>query len=128
MGRYAFFNTDLEFKFRFGVQPSSDIRMFGGRVCHEHYIGADFHHEWEQHDKEYIKEQLQYLLEWLGVDPVDFELYEKNLEGTYQLKFDLGDLYKEYSEEIVCRYILGCCIYHQLLYIDKLEVAYEGWT
>lgn len=128
MGRYAFFTTELEYKFRFGVQPSSDIRSFGGRICHEHYTGSDFHHEWDQQDKKTIEQQLQTLLEWLGVEHVHFESYKKTLEGTYTLKNDLYDLYKNHSEDLVCRYILGCCIYHQLLYTDKLEVQYEGWN
>lgn len=126
MGRYSFFTTGLEYKFRFGVQPSSDMRSFGGRICHEKYKGGDFYHEWEQQDKETIEDQLKNLLSWLGVKPVNFESYEKNLDGTHELRNDLYDLYKEYSEDLVARYILGCCIYHQLLYTNKLEVHYEG--
>ncbi len=128
MGRYAFFNTGLEYKFRFGVQPSADIRMFGGRICNELYEGLDFHHEWEKKDKIFVLEQLQSLQEWLG-ESVNFEMYEKNVQGTFQLKSDLYDLYeKDHNEELLARYILGCCIYHQLLYMEKLEVAYEGWN
>ncbi len=127
MGRYAFFNTDLEFKFRFAVQPSSDMRTFGGRMCHEKYEGSDYHHEWEKKDMEYIMDEIKGLLDWLGVEPVDFEKYEKNLEGTHELRYVLDDLYrKKHSEDLVARYILGCCIYHQLLYMEKLTVHYEG--
>lgn len=129
MGRYAFFNTDVEYKFRFGVQPSSDIRRFGGRICHEKYDGGDFHHEWEANDMDTIKMELTNILEWLGEEPIQFEKYTKNLEGTYSLKHDLYDLYeKDHDQELLARYILGCCIYHQLLYMDKLEVFYEGWN
>jgi len=128
MGRYAFFHTGFDYKFRFGVQPSADIRIFGGRICHELYEGGDFYHEWEQKDREIIMEQLQGLQEWLA-EPVHFEMYEKNLKGTFQLKSDLYTLYKnDHNEELVSRYILACCIYHQLLYTEKLEVAYEGWN
>ena len=129
MGRYAFFNTELEYKFRFGVQSSSDMRRFGGRICHEKYQGGDFHHEWETKDMEFIKIELTNLLEWLGEEPIKFEEYGKHLEGTYSLKHDLYDWYKKgHDEELLARYILGCCIYHQLLYRDKLEVFYEGWN
>ena len=128
MGRYAFFNTDVEYKFRFGVQSSSDMRKFGGRICHEKYQGGDFHHEWETKDMDSMKQQIENLFSWLGEEPVTFDTYEKNLEGTYTLKHDLYELYeKDHDEELVARYILGCCIYHQLLYTDKLEVSYEGW-
>lgn len=128
MGRYAFFNTDLEYKFRFGVQSSSDMRKFGGRICHEKYQGGDFHHEWETKDMDTMTQQIENLFEWIGEGRVDFDSYEKTVEGTYQLKHDLYELYeKDHDEELVARYILGCCIYHQLLYTDKLEVSYEGW-
>jgi hypothetical protein len=129
MGRYAFFNTEFEYKFRFGVQSSSDMRSFGGRICHELYEGGEYHHEWEKKDTGYILEQLNSMLEWIGEEPVKFELYEKNVQGTYNLKQDLYDLYaKGHNEELVARYILGCCLYHQLLYTELLEVAYEGWN
>jgi hypothetical protein len=128
MGRYAFFSTEFEYKFRFGVQPSADIRIFGGQICHELYEGGDFHHEWEQKDREIILEQLQRLQEWLA-EPVDFEVYEKNVQGTFQLKSDLYHLYKkDHDEELLARYILGSCIYHQLHYVDTLKVCYEGWN
>ncbi len=129
MGRYAFFDTDLEYKFRFGVQSSSDIRSFGGRILYEKYEGCDHHHEWEKKDIEYIMDQIKGLLQWIGEEPVEFEKYAKNREGTNELKHDLYHLYeKDYNEELVARYILGCCIYHQLLYTDKLTVVYEGWN
>ncbi len=129
MGRYAFFNTEFEYKFRFGVQPSEDIRTFGGRICHEKYKGGDFHHEWEKRDMPFILEQLDSLRDWLCIEPIDFERYEKNLEGTQQLSLDLytlleGDI--KHSEEIVVRFRLGSLIYHQLIYTDTLTVQYEA--
>ncbi len=128
MGRYAFFNTEFEYKFRFGIQPSEDIRTFGGRICHEKYKGGDFHHEWEKRDMPFILEQLDSLRDWLCIEPIDFERYEKNLEGTQQLSLDLytlleGDI--KHSEEIVVRFRLGSLIYHQLIYTDTLTVQYE---
>ena len=131
MGRYAFFNTDLEFKFRFACQPSSDIRTFGGVPSYEVYgkeYGKEYIricHNWTLQDKEYIEEQLKGCQEWLCEEPVDFSKYEKNLHGTYELKWSLDELYKEHSEELVARYILGCCIYHQLLYKEELNAHYE---
>lgn len=128
MGRYAFFNTEFEYKFRFGIQPSEDIRTFGGRICHEKYKGGDFHHEWEKRDMPFILEKLDSLRDWLCIEPIDFERYEKNLEGTQQLSLDLytlleGDI--KHSEEIVVRFRLGSLIYHQLMYTDTLTVQYE---
>ena len=128
MGRYAFFNTDFEYKFRFGVQKSADIRTFGGRICHEKYEGGDLHHEWDKRDMPYILEELNNLREWLGIEPIEFDTYEKNIEGTYQLSSDLYELLEidtRYSEETVVRFRLGCFIYHQLMYVEKLTVHYE---
>ena len=100
MGRYAFFNTEYEYKFAFGVQDSSDILLFGG-------IGEEGIHTWTQEDKTYI---LQKLIS------IDFEKYEKNVHGTYALEGDVSD----YTQK------LGCVIYHQLLYIDELTCEYES--
>jgi hypothetical protein len=128
MGRYAFFNTGFEYKFRFGVQPSEDIRTFGGRMCHEKYEGGDFHHEWEKRDKKYILEELEPLRESLCIEPIDFEQFEKTVEGTYELSNRLYSLLEKntvYYEDVVLRFRLGSLIYHQLLYTDKLSAHYE---
>jgi hypothetical protein len=60
MGRYAFFSTGLEFKFRFGVQESEDIRTFGG-VFRYDLSGQDFCHEWDRQDRETILQEIQTL-------------------------------------------------------------------
>lgn len=125
MGRYAFFNTGLEYKFRFGVQDSSDITLFEGTsaVSESH----DSTHTWSAEDREKIAGKLKVLLEWIGEPPVDFASYEKTIDGTWKLKSELYGLYqKDYNEELVARYILGCLIYHQLLYEESLQADYEG--
>ena len=100
MGRYAFFNTEYEYKFAFGVQDSSDILLFGGE-------GEEGCHTWTQEDKTYILKNLM---------PINFEKYEKNVHGTYALEADISDHTQK----------LGCVIYHQLLYIDELTCEYES--
>ena len=127
MGRYAFFNTSVEYKFRFGIQDSEDIRKFGGVGSYEGYESGYSSHSWNQSDKETIEAELKRLLEWIGIDLVDFSTYEKNSKGTQQLYSDMYDLYhKDYNEEVIARYILGCLIYHQLLYTESLQADYEG--
>ncbi len=127
MGRYAFFTTNLEYKFRFGVQESSDIRRFGGVGSYENVKEGYLTHSWGQSDKETIETELKELLNWLGEEPVDFSKYEKNIEGTWALRSELYDLYRrDHSEEITARYILGCLLYHQLLYCETLSADYEG--
>ncbi len=127
MGRYAFFQpTDIEYKFRFAVQPSSDMRRFGGIMRHEAKT-ADLRHEWEKVDMEEILAQLDYLVEYLEIEMPNFESYEKNVDGTHQMKFDLYNVFesKKLDEELFTRFTLGCVIFHQLLYVDKLTVLYE---
>lgn len=102
MGRYAFFNSEFEYKFAFGVQESSDIELFGG-------VGHEGIHTWTQDDRTYI-------LSTLSTLNIDFEAYEKNLDGTYALQNDLN---------LDCTLKLGCLIYHQLLYTDVLSCEYE---
>jgi hypothetical protein len=127
MGRYAFFTTGLEYKFYFGVQPSEDIRSFGGVGSYKNYDQGYLSHSWNQSDKATIEKELKDLLEWIGEEPIDFHKYEKKIEGTWKLKSDLYELYKsEHSAELVARYMLGCLIYHQLLYSNVLEADYEG--
>lgn len=127
MGRYAFFTTNLEYKFRFGVQESSDIRRFGGVASYENVEQGYLTHSWSQSDKETIETELKELLNWLGEDLVDFSKYEKNIEGTWTLRSELYDLYRrDHSEEITARYILGCLLYHQLLYCETFSADYEG--
>ena len=127
MGRYAFFTTNLEYKFRFGVQDSSDIRRFGGVASYENVEQGYLTHSWSQSDKETIETELKEVLNWLGEDPVDFGNYEKNMDGTLRLKSALYTLYRsDHSEELVSRYILGCLLYHQLLYSETFSADYEG--
>ena len=127
MGRYVSFNTGFEYKFRFGIQPSSDIENFGGEKQTKNFI------YWTQKDIEYILETLnEYTLADEFIFP-DFNKYEKNISGTYELKFQekfhngnfIDHSNKEINELRVCRFELGCLIYHQLLYTDKLEAEYE---
>jgi len=109
MGRYAFFNTDFEYKFAFGVQPSSDIQEFGGDDTSIREISS---HNWIQDDKTYIFNEISFF-------NIDFEQYEKNLDGTHALRNDL------YDTNIEPKYVLGCLIYHQLLYTNILICHYE---
>jgi len=110
MGRYIFFNTNLEHTFKFGIQPSSDIQEFAGDDTSNTY---EYSHNWIQDDKSYIFNHISFL-------EINFENYEKNLDGTHNLRSDL------YNINIDCKYILGCLIYHQLLYTDILRCHYDG--
>lgn len=115
MGRYAFFNTGLEYKFKFGIQPSCDIREFGGMS----YIGIDedtLIHKWKKIDIDLIKSLLD---DEYPIEGLNWSDFKNDLNGTYNLKYHLDSLN---TENI---YVLGYIIYHQLLYTDELVVEYE---
>lgn len=115
MGRYAFFNTGVEYKFRFGIQSSYDMMEFEGKS----YKGEDddsLIHKWKKTDQELIKETLNIF----GID-IDINKFSNDIHGTYELKCYLIDKMK--ITDYTC--ILGYIIYHQLQYTDDLSVNYE---
>ena len=113
MGRYAFFNTDFEYKFVFAQQPSNDILLFGGHVISDYDNESNtMEHTWTSDDKEFIYNEIKEY-------NIDFEKYEKNLNGTHQLCSDLYDIDINYAIR------LGSLIYHQLLYTPVLTCSYE---
>lgn len=123
MGRYAFFNTGLEYKFTFAVQSSSDMLEFGGTS--QPSADWEFIHSWEQKEAPSILEQLRGLEEDLGLPQVDFKQYSKDIYGTSKIRHTLWD-YLDFKIEEHCLYQLGCMIYHQLLYQPDLRVHFEG--
>lgn len=113
MGRYASFNTEFEYKFAFGEQPSDDITIFGGyETCDYDNETNTMEHTWTSDDKEFIYNEIKKY-------NIDFKKYEKNLNGTHQLRSDLYDI------DINHTIRLGCLIYHQLLYTPVLICNYE---
>lgn len=120
MGRYAFFSTGLEYKFRFIIQPSSDMLQFNGIS----YYGSDedsLIHKWEKKtDEKLIKKQLEdYNYKDINID---LNKFENNIKGTYDLKDHLDNI-KEISDDH--EFKLGYLIYHQLQYVDILSVTFE---
>ena len=106
MGKFALFNTGFEYKFRDRVQDWNDIQLFGGEVTRKSKYQTS--HKWKKDDKD--KPMFQPL-----ITDIDFDEYEKTVEGTQTLYLDLINL------ELDPTYILGCLIYHQLLYNDILQ-------
>jgi hypothetical protein len=119
MGRYAFFNTGLEYKFTFALQKSSDILKFGGMPDSKEYS-----HRWSRNDQTMILGRVRDMEDVLGLPEMKFELYEKTLDGTHTLRHDLWDIVVA-DAELFSTYSLGCLIYHQLLYTEGLTCRYE---
>lgn len=110
----------MEYKFWFGVQSSEDILKFGGTPTFV-YEG-DHQHSWSIVDRKRIQNTLRDLEDTLSLSEVDFTKYEKTLEGTYKLKDEL----RVGTTALDATYILGCLIYHQLLYKLNLTCTYES--
>lgn len=127
MGRGALFNSGFEYKFYFSTkQVVDEIQEFGGRGNYGGTLDIDPYHEWNQFDMPYIKGVLETLEHELGLQEFDFQQIEKNLDGTESLKQILYSKYTSaYDEEIYAKYLLGCLIYHQLLYTENLNAIYE---
>jgi hypothetical protein len=122
MGRYAFFNTDYEYKFSFAVQPSQDIWEFGGQTNMN--PGQDPVHSWSAKDLPQIKTQLENMEKDYGWPEINWSQFQLNLEGSHQLREEI-DSYLGYVDPKECLYRLGCLIYHQLQYEPQLEASYE---
>ena len=85
MGRCAFFSTGLEYKFGFGTQESSDIRLFGGVIVTsgKYYMPGYYCHTWSAlKDNNYIQEQLQSLIHFSHIQLPDFYKYDQGFNGT----------------------------------------------
>lgn len=122
MGRYCFFNTGFEYKFAFALQPSEDILKFGGTPTFV-YEG-DHKHDWTIVDRKNILNKVRDMEDALHISSLNFDLYEKTIHGTSQLRHDLFGLGTE-NEKLTATYTLGCILYHQLLYKLDLSCTYE---
>ena len=123
MGRWAFFNTEYEYKFWFAIQPSEDIWEFGGKDISEE---GEPEHQWGQEDLEYIRSKLLVCAKDNGVDLPDFEKFEKSVDGTCEIAQSVeSDTFTD--EKKAAWFYLGCILYHQLLYVDGgiLTARYE---
>ncbi len=131
MGRYAFFSTGIEYKFGFGTQESSDIRLFGGVVVTsgKYCVPGYYCHTWSKtKDSDYIMEQLLSLIHFSDIQLPEFCKYDKSLNGTNAIHNYFYDNYEKMYKEIggtVETLKLGCLLYHQLLYSPELFVRYE---
>jgi len=116
MGRYAFFNTHVEYKFAFGIQDSHDILLFGGTFDKEALEVS-----WKQEELISIYDELEHFSYKLP----DFDSFEKNYNGTYELKNYILDNYETKDNILFYKFLLGCLIYHQLSYTPNLFAHFE---
>jgi hypothetical protein len=126
MGRYAFFSTDIEYKFSFAVQSSEDMLEFGGKHDFSKYneIGYAYHSWTANDDAPGILKRLKQIQQVKGYPELDWAQFSYDPAGTQRLREVLGE-YLSREDASHCFYELGCIIYHQLLYEPLLTVVYE---
>lgn len=124
MGRYVFFDTGFDYKFRFGVQQSEDILIYGGKTFADE---ETLFQKWTHNDNNSIMYILNNIEDEYDIDAMDFDKYEQTLQGTSLLRKDLRNMEDDFMdiEEDYCRYTLGCLIYHQLQYRNPLVAQFE---
>ena len=130
MGRYARFNTGLEYKFSFGVQPSDDITTFGGVA--EELESNNFNneedfihcHSWSREDRDTVFRELS---EFEGFIMPNFDSYKMDMEGSSDIYIDIFNMNTDDVNKyrLLSRFCLGCLIYHQLSYCNELSCFYE---
>ena len=119
MTRYAFFTTGFEYKFT--AQESTDIELFGGNGECAYENGV---HYWTADDRPNIAMKLKMLEDLYNIPPTRFDDFAFDYNGTTALRWELFFLDIE-DESIKNKYILGCIIYHQLLYHCPLSADYD---
>ncbi len=125
MGRYAFFNTEVEYKFAFGVQGSGDIQEFSGQDITDYNSNRyELSHRWTEEDKDDVLSEIRHIEDFYSFEPFDFSKYTKDLKGTYNVIRDFEKEY-EYRDVYHYKYLIGLIIYHQLDYKSPLIVNYE---
>ena len=124
MGRWAFFNTGIEYKFALAVQPSGDILRFSGMDITEEE--GEWRHLWVR--KWHLESAKALLSNAKGIfQEPKWDSYPETKEGTSDLLRDLYDTVGTGEcDESVYRFILGCSIVHQLMYMPVLTANYEG--
>ena len=126
MGRYAFFNTEFEYKFWFGIQSSEDITLFGGEDVSSVEKGPV--HRWTtENDSLTVFDELRFLCKAFDYTMPEWEKFPTTLDGTYDLSIWICDTHKGEAKSLA-RFLLGCLIFHQLKYVPGgvLEARYEN--
>ena len=124
MGRYAFFNTGVEYKFAFGLQNSTDILKFSGSYAPPDDIDLSHSISWSADMIPEIKLTLNALESHLGLKHFDMTPFENTLEGTTKLKWSFHEHYPS-MDEYTYLVLLGYVILHQLSYQPDLYCEFE---
>jgi hypothetical protein len=123
MGRILHFNTgficDLSYN-----ELCMDILLYGGISNEERE--EQHTHVWNaEEDIVYIQTYLQEFTDDCNFTQIDFTKYTASPEGTQELITDLmKNIQTVNSINEIYNYILGCIIYHQLLYTPYLVAKY----
>lgn len=121
MGRFLEFSTGFYYKMFFGVQKTTDINYFMGYFTGGSHEVEMFYCRWNIEKINLILEKIK-SLNILNFDLENIKNYEKTSEGTLKLYQDILKIINHNDENMV-KFILGCIIYHQLLYDENLSAT-----
>ena len=108
MGRYAFFNTGVEYKFVFAVQNSGDILEFGGWFNNS---TNDPVVRWSAAESAApILEKLRGIEKDMGISEMDFTAFPATEEGTYMMRCSVEEAHECGGGDLFILYRLGCII------------------
>ena len=126
MGRWAFFNTGVEYKFAFALQSSGDILRFGGEDVTKGsvYEVGEGEHRWTNRPE--VLARLTDFAEAWGFPLPDWDAFVRDMDGTLELRRAAETLSESKGRDpAALRYVLGCLIYHQMLYEPVLTCTWE---
>lgn len=125
MGRYAYFNTNFEYNFAFAIQSTQDILCFGGEQCIPYSEIGESSITWRLNDHlSFILAELESMAKEIERPLPNFDGYDYTVGGTYNLNNSLSNSL-DFEYILSYRFLLGCLIYHQLMYAPTLTVNFE---
>lgn len=108
------FNTGFVYSMRLNNGESLDtVHAFGG---YEDSMGDIYQRRWPVVQREEILQMLE------DYNLPEFQAFEYSKEGTVQLYEHLTE---DRTDPYWMRFVFGCIVYHQMLYVDRPEL--EGW-
>jgi hypothetical protein len=128
MGRWAYFDTSLEYKFTFASQPTEDILAFGGtpgdfqKLSDEEYYYLPHDVTWTSEDIPEIDKCLKELEDEHKITRPSFDNFPFTEDGTHKLQ---EFFWSSKNERTPNKYYLGILIFHQLHYTIPLSASFE---
>lgn len=114
-----FYPTQFVYYFPRNIQDPTDMTKWSGKPRFHNY---EAQHVWTHEDFFPILKSIQKQEDELGLPLLRLDAFAENLEGTKKLYSELVSYLNLYDGRHY-KYLLGCLIFHQLLYAREDLVA-----